>query len=367
MPVRIAITASAALMPFGPILVLPNELRLPGISMAVTPAAHRGAGQGAHGEPGAGRAGLRDGRGLAGLSPAALGRPVVRDERHRGVLARLADHQDARRPRQAVSRHPVRHARRVRSVRGGGGLGRRAVRAVPGHGAHHPREGELAMASGRPRRPNDPSVMASVETALSGVARPGIFGLIWNWRYELGLSAGLATVALASGYALGAAWLIALVAVGLVLLAAGLAWPPSRRRLVARAWCVITPHRVLTGCQARLGADAGRQAAGRPVHDAGPGTGNGSRCGAGPGSPTATWKEPGTSCAPRAGPATSAWWAARATRTWSCWRSSGACHPGRPTRASRAGPSSTAARRTAPTPRSPPGLADWGTTGRSDK
>jgi len=105
------------------------------------------------------------------------------------------------------------------------------------------------MASGRPRRPNDPSVMASVETALSSVARPGIFGLIWNWRYELGLSAGLATVGLASGYALGAAWLIAIATAGLVLLAAGLAWPPSRRRLVARAWCVITPHRVLTGCR----------------------------------------------------------------------------------------------------------------------
>ena len=105
------------------------------------------------------------------------------------------------------------------------------------------------MASGRPRRPNDPSVMASVETALSSVARPGILGLTWNWRYELGLSAGLATVGLASGYALGAAWLIAIAAVGLVLLAAGLAWPASRRRLVARAWCVITPHRVLTGCR----------------------------------------------------------------------------------------------------------------------
>jgi hypothetical protein len=105
------------------------------------------------------------------------------------------------------------------------------------------------MASGRPRRPNDPSVMASVETALSSVARPGILGLIWHWRYELGLSAGLATVGLASGYALGAAWLIALAAAGLVLLVAGLAWPPSRRRLVARAWCVITPHRVRTGCR----------------------------------------------------------------------------------------------------------------------
>jgi hypothetical protein len=105
------------------------------------------------------------------------------------------------------------------------------------------------MASGRPRRPNDPSVMASVETALSAVARPGIFGLIWNWRYELGLSAGLAAVGLASGYALGAAWLIAIAAVGLAGLAAGLAWAPSRRRLIARAWCLVTPHRVRTGCR----------------------------------------------------------------------------------------------------------------------
>jgi hypothetical protein len=25
-------------------------------------------------------------------------------------------------------------------------------------------------------------------------------------------------------------------------------WPPARQRLIARAWCVITPHRVRTGC-----------------------------------------------------------------------------------------------------------------------
>jgi hypothetical protein len=104
------------------------------------------------------------------------------------------------------------------------------------------------MASGRPRQPNDPSVVASLESALRNVARPGIFGLIWNWRYELGLTAGLAAVTLASGYALGAAWLIAFGAIGLALMAAGLAWAPSRRRLIARAWCVITPHRVRVGC-----------------------------------------------------------------------------------------------------------------------
>jgi hypothetical protein len=105
------------------------------------------------------------------------------------------------------------------------------------------------MASGRPRRPNNPSVMASVQTALSSVARPGILGHLWNLRYELGLATGLAVIVLASGYAPGAAWLIAIAATGLAGLTAGLAWPPSRRRLIARAWCLIAPHRVSTGCR----------------------------------------------------------------------------------------------------------------------
>ena len=105
------------------------------------------------------------------------------------------------------------------------------------------------MASGRPRRPNDPSLMAGVETALRTVARAEMSGLIRNWRNELGLSAGLAVVALASGYAIGAVWLVAIAAIGLVVLAAGLAWPPSRQRLIRRTWCVITPRRVRTGCK----------------------------------------------------------------------------------------------------------------------
>jgi hypothetical protein len=56
-------------------------------------------------------------------------------------------------------------------------------------------------------------------------------------------------VVLASGYGLGAAGLITIAAIALVGLAAGLAWPASRRRLIARAWCVITPYRVRTGCR----------------------------------------------------------------------------------------------------------------------
>ena len=104
------------------------------------------------------------------------------------------------------------------------------------------------MAAGRLRRPHDQSILAGLETALSTVARPGILARLWHWRYELGLVTGLAVVALAGGNLLGAAWLIAIAATGLAVLSAALLWPPSRQRLLARAWCVITPHRVRTGC-----------------------------------------------------------------------------------------------------------------------
>jgi hypothetical protein len=37
------------------------------------------------------------------------------------------------------------------------------------------------MASGRPRQPNDPSVMASVEAAMSTVTRPRLITRIWPY------------------------------------------------------------------------------------------------------------------------------------------------------------------------------------------
>jgi hypothetical protein len=104
------------------------------------------------------------------------------------------------------------------------------------------------MASGRPRQPNDPSVMASVEAAVSTVARPGLFGRLWHWRYELGLIAGVLLATVSTGYVLGLGWLIAVAAATMAVLGAAMTWPPSRRRIIARAWCVITPHRVRTGC-----------------------------------------------------------------------------------------------------------------------
>lgn len=104
------------------------------------------------------------------------------------------------------------------------------------------------MASGRPRQPNDPSVFASVETALSTVSRPGILGFAWHWRYELAIGAGTPAIATVVALTLGPAWLIAAAAAATAMLAAAVIWPSSRKRLKARAWCVITEHRVRTGC-----------------------------------------------------------------------------------------------------------------------
>jgi len=90
--------------------------------------------------------------------------------------------------------------------------------------------------------------MASVEAASTAVARPGLIGRIWHWRYELGLAAGVTLGATSIGLTLGPGWLIATAAVAMACGVAAVAWPASRRRLIARAWCVITPHRVRTGC-----------------------------------------------------------------------------------------------------------------------
>jgi len=104
------------------------------------------------------------------------------------------------------------------------------------------------MASGRPRQPNDPSVFASFEAAVSTVARPGILGFTWQWRYELAFAAGTPAAATVIGLTLGLTTLIATAATATTILAAALIWPASRKRLKARAWCVITEHRVRTGC-----------------------------------------------------------------------------------------------------------------------
>jgi hypothetical protein len=67
--------------------------------------------------------------------------------------------------------------------------------------------------------------------------------LAWRWRWVLGtliVAAGLSAVIAAS---LGVVWLAAATGAGLAATGALLRRPPARSRIVARAWCVITPHR----------------------------------------------------------------------------------------------------------------------------
>ena len=82
--------------------------------------------------------------------------------------------------------------------------------------------------------------LARMQFALRTVARPNLIVLVWRWRYELMLAAGVTVgvVTLAGWPLLGAAVVIALATI----------WPASRQPLIARAWCVVTPHRVRTAC-----------------------------------------------------------------------------------------------------------------------
>jgi len=95
-----------------------------------------------------------------------------------------------------------------------------------------------------PRRRGARQVRAQLEFALSAIPRPNVIVAAWRWRYEL-LAASL----------LAATWIILkteAATAATVVLGAGLtataSLPSGRAFLVARAWCVVTPHRVRVGC-----------------------------------------------------------------------------------------------------------------------
>lgn len=104
------------------------------------------------------------------------------------------------------------------------------------------------MASGRPQRPNDPSIMSSLESAVREIRRPSPLEFCWHWRWELGILAAIAGLAAVIAASLGLIGLAAVAGAGLVVAGALLRWPPARKRIIARAWCVITQHRVRAGC-----------------------------------------------------------------------------------------------------------------------
>src|SRR5579859_4563237 len=96
-----------------------------------------------------------------------------------------------------------------------------------------------------PRPRSTRQALAGLQYALGTVAPPNPLVLFWRWRYELVLGIGLPAALIVLG-GLSVA-LITLAALS-VLVGAALLWASARRYLLARAWCVITPHRVRTGC-----------------------------------------------------------------------------------------------------------------------
>jgi hypothetical protein len=106
----------------------------------------------------------------------------------------------------------------------------------------------------RAQRRSEARILSGYEQALTAVAAPWPTTVLWRWRYEVGLVAALAT--LVAAVANGFLW-IAAMALAAAALAAAL--PAVRRRAVARTWCVISEHRLRSGCaQARIHSRQGR-------------------------------------------------------------------------------------------------------------
>jgi hypothetical protein len=76
------------------------------------------------------------------------------------------------------------------------------------------------------------------------VARPGLVVIGWRWRWEIGLVVAMLLYAVVLPQVLGPE-----PTIGTLSALAGVAsLPPCQRYLRERAWCVITAHRVRTGC-----------------------------------------------------------------------------------------------------------------------
>lgn len=96
----------------------------------------------------------------------------------------------------------------------------------------------------KPRRREGAGLLADLEAAASRRPRVCSPAIAWRWRYELLLAVGLPLTAVLITRAVGSVF--ALAGAMITALAVGL-WGPSRQRLAALAWCVVTPHRIRAG------------------------------------------------------------------------------------------------------------------------
>ena len=102
------------------------------------------------------------------------------------------------------------------------------------------------MRSPRPRSTSE--TLARLPTMLNGVARYNPLVWPWRWRYELALCIGVTLGVISLTWALGAARGLGVAAGAGALVGIISLWPAARHYAVARAWCIITPHRVRAAC-----------------------------------------------------------------------------------------------------------------------
>jgi len=105
-------------------------------------------------------------------------------------------------------------------------------------------EGAGMTARRPPRRPRRGDLISELQRNLRPVARPNILVLLWRWRWELGLLLCVPTALTVLITRLG--WMWSLTAIGIT--AVTFEWPDARYWLIAHVRCIITAHRVRTGC-----------------------------------------------------------------------------------------------------------------------
>jgi hypothetical protein len=95
-----------------------------------------------------------------------------------------------------------------------------------------------------PRPASTREARAALEYSIGTVSRANPVVAAWRWRYELTGAAALAAIWIGLDTAAAAA-LSGGLAAALALTAC---FPPGRKFLAARAWCIVTAHRIRTGC-----------------------------------------------------------------------------------------------------------------------
>lgn len=118
---------------------------------------------------------------------------------------------------------------------------------------------------GRAAARGDERLRADLATVLTPEPRAFFLTVVWRWRYELVLAAGIVAAVSVLFRALGAQWATITLSA-----AAGLCSPPWPSAVTARFWCIVTAHRLRSGfVQARLQTRRGRLPAilsVRPAH-----------------------------------------------------------------------------------------------------